>query len=136
MAQLNSPWEYADRGVVLPDHAAHRVLVTFTYPIALPANSSTALFRARVVSRSGRAAGADGRPRGLGRLAAQFACVGASQGRKVSKSTGQVANPSDPGMPRGRGGFTSADLAAGRTLGFIGLGELGPGIYDVLPLPS
>ncbi|MEW2514695.1 DUF4915 domain-containing protein [Streptomyces sp. NPDC046870] len=315
MAQLNPPWEHTDQGVVLPDHAAHRVLVTFTYPIALPANSSTALFRvdlrtgaadpvpidpdgevawatglatsgdrvfvlycvnrefrvsvlsleslellsshrlpevrdghsllhhdgallvvssgtdevlayddrpeglvprgavwrasaegrdthhlnslarhgnsvlvsgfgprasklwasaengyvrditrdevvvkdvyhphtvsvhdgelywceshhARVVSRSGRTAGTDGYPRGLGWLAPQLACVGTSQGRKVSKSTGQVANPSDPGMPRGRCGLTIADLAAGRTLGFIDLGALGPEIYDVLPLPS
>lgn len=75
-----------------------------------------------------------GYTRGVSWLTDNLVCVATSIGRRVSKSTGLIANPADPGEPSGECGILIGDVFEKRTIKKIDLSWFGPEIYDVLAL--
>jgi hypothetical protein len=134
----SGPWASAQDGYIHDVTRDEPVVKNIYHPHTLSVHEGSLYWceshHARLMNQSVQVAVTDGYPRGLGWLSQDLACIGTSQGRKVSKSTGQVGNPSDLGSPLGRCGLTVADVATGQTVGFIELAELGSEIYDVLPL--
>jgi len=59
-------------------------------------------------------------------------CIGSNVGRRLSKSTGLIANPADPGAATGRCGITVGDVTRGRHVKRLDLGWVGGEIYDML----
>lgn len=75
----------------------------------------------------------DGYARGTAWLSDDRVCVGSSIGRRISKSTGLVANPADPGKSAGKSKIAIWDLNLNKYLADIDLSRFGPEIYDVVP---
>ncbi|MGE5251239.1 MAG: DUF4915 domain-containing protein, partial [Bacteroidota bacterium] len=76
----------------------------------------------------------NGYSRGISWCSDDLVCVGTSIGRKVSKSTGLLANPADPGEEIGQCAVTLRACATGDLLYQRDLSWFGPEIYDVLLL--
>jgi len=76
----------------------------------------------------------DGYARGIGWLSDEMVCVAASIGRRISKSTGLIANPADPGSIAGKSKLVVRDIANQKVMADIDLSRFGPEIYDVLLL--
>jgi hypothetical protein len=76
----------------------------------------------------------DGYARGIGWLSDETVCVATSIGRKISKSTGLIANPADPGATAGKSKLSVRDIKNQHILAEIDLSRFGPEIYDILPL--
>jgi GT2 family glycosyltransferase len=75
-----------------------------------------------------------GYSRGVGWISDEEVCITTSIGRKVSRSTGQIGNPADPGDPAGKCGLTIQNIKSGKTLASIDFSWFGPEVYDVLVL--
>ena len=73
-----------------------------------------------------------GYPRGVCWLSDDLVCIGSNVGRRLSKSTGLIANPADPGEPSGSCGITVADVKAGGRVKHFDLGWVGGEIYDIV----
>jgi hypothetical protein len=73
-----------------------------------------------------------GYPRGVCWLSDDLVCIGSNVGRGLSKSTGLIANPADPGKPSGSCGITVGDVKTGRRVKQLDLGWVGGEIYDIL----
>ena len=82
----------------------------------------------------GPIASLDGYVRGACWLSDQRVCLGTSVGRKQSKSTGLVGNPTDPGESTGSCVVSMIDIAAGRCEKRIDLTCVGREIYDLLEI--
>jgi hypothetical protein len=76
-----------------------------------------------------------GYSRGVGWLSDDKVCVTTSIGRTVSRSTGQIGNPGDPGESAGQCGLTVKKIKNDRLL-TVDFSWFGPEIYDVLVLSS
>jgi hypothetical protein len=74
-----------------------------------------------------------GYSRGVGWLSDDKVCVTTSIGRKVSRSTGQIGNPGDPGEAAGQCGLTVKNIKNEQLL-TVDFSWFGPEIYDVLVL--
>jgi Domain of unknown function (DUF4915) len=133
-------WSSAREGYVVDIGNGRRLASDIYHPHSLALRGDRLYWceshRRRVTGETGQVALTDGYPRGLGWLADDLLCVGTSRGRKVSKSTGLIASPSDPGEPVGSCGLTVMAASTGRALGSISLDHLGSEVYDVLPLPA
>jgi hypothetical protein len=77
-----------------------------------------------------------GYARGVCWLADDLVCVGSSIGRRVSKSTGLIANPADPGDPTGTCSITIVRVGNGnyKVENRINLEWFGPEVYDLLTI--
>ena len=73
-----------------------------------------------------------GYPRGVCWLSDDLVCIGSNVGRRLSKSTGLIANSADPGEPSGSCGITVGDTKKGRHVKRLDLGWVGGEIYDIL----
>ncbi|HET9908418.1 MAG TPA: DUF707 domain-containing protein [Anaerolineales bacterium] len=78
----------------------------------------------------------NGYARGITWLSDDIVCLAISIGRKVSKSTGRIANPADPGEPAGECGLVIGKVSNKEVLEKIDLSWFGPEIYDTLILPE
>jgi len=78
----------------------------------------------------------NGYARGIAWINDHIVCVATSVGRTVSKSTGQILNPADPGTPSGACEITIYNIVEKKILAKIDLSEFGPEIYDLLLLDS
>ena len=76
----------------------------------------------------------NGYTRGVTWLEDDIVCLATSIGRRVSKSTGLVANPADPGEPAGESAIWLGDITTRQILHSIDLSWFGPEVYDVLVL--
>jgi len=74
----------------------------------------------------------DGYTRGIGWLSDELVCISSSMGRKISKSTGLIANSADPGELDGVSGMTIRDIKNQDLVAEVNLSRFGPEIYDVL----
>ena len=74
----------------------------------------------------------DGYTRGIGWLSDKLVCISSSIGRKVSKSTGLIANSADPGEIEGKSGIVIRNIETQEVLANVDLSSFGPEIYDVL----
>lgn len=75
-----------------------------------------------------------GYTRGVSWLANDLVCMATSIGRRISKSTGLIANSADPGEPAGECSLLLGNVSEQKILGKIDLAWFGPEIYDVLVL--
>ena len=73
-----------------------------------------------------------GYPRGVCWLSDDLVCIGSNVGRRLSRSTGLIANPADPGERSGSCGITVGDVKKGRHVKRLDLGWVGGEIYDIL----
>jgi hypothetical protein len=73
-----------------------------------------------------------GYPRGVCWMSDDVVCVGSSVGRRLSKSTGLIANPADPGEPSGSCGVTVVNIKTGRRLKHLDLDWVGGEVYDLM----
>jgi uncharacterized protein DUF4915 len=73
-----------------------------------------------------------GYPRGVCWLSDDVVCLGSNVGRRVSKSTGLIANPADPGEASGSCGVTVVHIKTGRRLKHLDLGRVGGEVYDLM----
>jgi hypothetical protein len=73
-----------------------------------------------------------GYPRGVCWLSDDVVCLGSSVGRKLSKSTGLIANPADPGEPSGSCGVTVVNIKTGRRLKHLDLDRVAGEVYDLM----
>ena len=73
-----------------------------------------------------------GYARGISWLSDEKVCVTTSIGRKISRSTGLIGNPADPGEPEGNCTLTIKDITNGETSTEMDFSWFGPEIYDVL----
>ena len=78
----------------------------------------------------------DGYTRGGAWLSDELVCITSSIGRRVSKSTGLVANPSDPGDVAGRSSLVIGNVNTRKVIVEVDLSWMGPEVYDVLSLDS
>jgi hypothetical protein len=76
----------------------------------------------------------DGYARGIAWLSDESVCVGSSIGRRISKSTGLIANPADPGEVAGRSKISIGNINDQRVIAEFDLSRFGPEIYDILLL--
>ncbi len=76
----------------------------------------------------------DGYTRGIGWLTDELVCAGTSIGRKVSKSTGIVGNPDDPGKLIGLCSLYVRNLCSKKALIHEDVSWYGKEIYDLLVL--
>jgi hypothetical protein len=76
----------------------------------------------------------DGYTRGIGWLSDDLVCVSSSMGRKISKSTGLIANSADPGAVAGKAGLVVRNIKSHEIIADVNLSKFGPEIYDVLVL--
>ncbi len=76
----------------------------------------------------------DGYARGIGWLSDELVCVATSIGRRISKSTGLIANPADPGSTAGKSKLVVRGINNQKVITDIDLSRFGPEIYDILPL--
>jgi hypothetical protein len=76
----------------------------------------------------------DGYARGIAWLSDEWVCVGSSIGRQVSKSTGLIANPADPGKVSGRSKVSIGNIKNQKVIAEFDLSRFGPEIYDILLL--
>lgn len=76
----------------------------------------------------------DGYSRGIAWLNDDVVCIGTSIGRTVSRSTGQILNPSDPGERFGSCALTFFDISKKEVISTVDLSLFGPEIYDILLL--
>ncbi len=76
----------------------------------------------------------DGYTRGIDWLSDELVCAASSIGRKISKSTGLIANPADPGAVAGKSRLSVKNINNQKTILEIDLSRFGPEIYDVLRL--
>jgi hypothetical protein len=92
--------------------------------------SSTRLF----CSLDGPVLKLEGYTRGIGWLSDELVCVCSSVGRKVSKSTGLIANSADPGEEDGRSSMAIKNISNQQVIADVDLSRYGPEMYDVLVL--
>lgn len=78
----------------------------------------------------------NGYTRGLGRLSDEQICLSSSIGQKISKSTGFIANPHDPGEPAGECSFVVGSILTKEVIAQVDLSWLDPEIYDILVLQT
>ncbi len=78
----------------------------------------------------------DGYTRGGGWLSDELVCITSSIGRRVSKSTGLVANPSDPGDVAGKSNLAIGNVNTRKLVVEVDLSWMGPEVYDVLSLDA
>lgn len=76
----------------------------------------------------------DGYARGIAWLSDERVCVGSSIGRRVSKSTGLIANPADPGAAAGRSRVSIGNIKNKKVIAEFDLSSYGPEIYDIVSL--
>jgi len=76
----------------------------------------------------------DGYTRGIGWLSDDLVCISSSIGRRISKSTGLIANSADPGALEGKSGLVIRDIKSHEIIADVNLSKFGPEIYDVLVL--
>lgn len=74
----------------------------------------------------------EGYTRGIGWLTDDLVCISSSMGRKISKSTGLIANSADPGELDGKSGITIMNIKTKEVVSEANLAGYGPEIYDVL----
>jgi hypothetical protein len=74
----------------------------------------------------------DGYTRGIGWLSDKLVCISSSIGRKISKSTGLIANSADPGEIEGKSGIVIRNIENQEIVAEVDLSMFGPEIYDVL----
>lgn len=73
-----------------------------------------------------------GYTRGVSWLSVNEICIATSIGRKVSRSTGLVGNPGDPGEAHGLCGLTVRNIDHDENISSLDLSWFGPETYDVL----
>jgi hypothetical protein len=76
----------------------------------------------------------NGYTRGIVWLSDDVICAATSIGRKISKSTGLINNPSDPGEPAGECGLLLGSISKKKIFRKKDLSWFGPEVYDVLLL--
>jgi hypothetical protein len=76
----------------------------------------------------------NGYTRGVTWLSDELVCLATSIGRRISKSTGLIANPADPGQLAGECSLLLADMNRREVLRSVDLSSFGPEIYDLLAL--
>ena len=74
----------------------------------------------------------DGYSRGVCWLSNDFVCLASSIGRRLSRSTGLIANPADPGKVAGNCGVIVRNVTHSKTIKRINLEGFGPEIYDLM----
>ena len=78
----------------------------------------------------------DGYSRGVSWLSDKIICLATSVGRKISKSTGHIGNPADPGEKTGQCSLTMRNISSGELFTEIDLSWFGPEIYDLMFIES
>ncbi|MBU2578436.1 DUF4915 domain-containing protein [Patescibacteria group bacterium] len=78
----------------------------------------------------------DGYLRGIAWINDEIVCLTTSIGRTISKSTGQILNPADPGEPSGSCSLTVFNISTKEILLKTDLSNFGPETYDVLFVKS
>jgi len=76
----------------------------------------------------------EGYSRGIGWLNSEIVCIASSMGRRISKSTGLIANPADPGELEGKCNLAIRNIINKELIAEVELSGFGPEIYDVLVL--
>ena len=76
----------------------------------------------------------DGYTRGVSWLSNDLACVATSIGRKISKSTGLIANPADPGESAGKCSLFVGKVLENKIIREVDVSSFGTEIYDILTL--
>lgn len=130
----DSLWSSAKNGFVIDTESGAALSESIYHPHSLSVFGSTLWVcessRGRVVDLVGhRAAELNGYTRGLCEGPAGI-YVGVSRARTVSKSTGVILNPADPGEIQGTGGIHLLDRSSLGKVKFLDLGEVE--IYDLL----
>lgn len=77
-----------------------------------------------------------GYTRGVNWLSPDQICIATSIGRKVSRSTGLVGNPGDPGEAHGLCGITIRNISNNENVSSLDLSWFGPETYDILLLEN
>lgn len=78
--------------------------------------------------------GLNGYTRGVTWLSDDLVCMASSIGRRVSKSTGLIANPADPGEIAGECNLIIGNIVSREIIKQVDLSWFGPEIYDLLTL--
>jgi len=74
----------------------------------------------------------EGYTRGIGWLSDELVGISSSVGRRISKSTGLIANSADPGTLEGKSNLVVRNITDHKVIVDIDLSKFGPEIYDIL----
>lgn len=138
--KTGATWSTAAAGYIHNLTQNRRVAENIYQPHSLCASNGDLYYcesaRGRIYSVSGGCLEVGGYLRGLAFSATGQFVVGTSAARKISKSSGIVNNPADPGEPSGTCTLAAYAVNAGKPLkqAELGLASLGSEIYDVLVL--
>jgi hypothetical protein len=131
-------WSSATDGYIWDIEHDMPVLRDIHHPHSVACRGDQLLFcessSSRLCSLSGTVAQLQGYTRGVAWLSDRLVCVASSVGRKISKSTGLIANTADPGEPIGHCQLVVVDVVTGEARKTIDLSSFGDEIYDLLSL--
>lgn len=138
-AKAGTLWSTAAQGYLHNITRDERVKEGVHQPHTVVARDGALLYcesaRRLLCSLDGPLVALDGYARGIAWTEDDLVCVATSVGRRQSKSTGLLANPSAPGEASGTCGISLVRPAAREVVGHIDLDWFGSEIYDLLVLP-
>jgi hypothetical protein len=131
-------WASAPNGYIQNITQDSRVKEEIYHPHSLSARNGQLYYceshRGTFCSLDNQISQLSGYSRGVSWLSDERVCITTSIGRKVSRSTGQVGNPADPGEPLGQCSLIVQDVESSKMLEMVDFSWFGPEIYDVLVL--
>jgi hypothetical protein len=133
-------WSSATDGYIWDIERDMPILRDIYHPHSVACRGDQLLFcessTSRLCSLRGVVAQLHGYTRGMVWLSERLVCVASSVGRKISKSTGLIANAADPGELIGHCQLVVVDVVTGQPRRTIDLSSFGDEIYDLLALPD
>ena len=138
--KTGSLWSSAQNGYIHNINRDSRLKENIFHPHSLSANNEKLYYceshKGSFCSLNGEIFTLPGYTRGVSWLSPTQICIATSIGRKVSRSTGMVGNPGDPGEVHGLCGITIRDINDKENTSSLDLSWFGPETYDVLLLES